>query len=59
MKEFVKKSRLSVKFGNYKDFFRIVFVEGEEEKFKLVLKTDDARAFAETILSRVKLAEKV
>lgn len=57
MKEFVQTSRLSVKFGNYKDFFKIVFVEGGEEKYKLILKTDDARDFAETILNRVRLAE--
>lgn len=57
MKEFVQTSRLSVKFGNYKDFLRIVFIEGGEEKYKLVLKTDGARYFAETILSRVQLAE--
>lgn len=57
MKKFVQTGRLSVKFGNYKDFFRIVFIEGGEEKYKLVLKTDDARDFAETILSRVQLAE--
>lgn len=57
MKEFVQTSLLSVKFGNYKDFFKIVFVEGGEEKYKLILKTDDARDFAETILNRVQLAE--
>lgn len=57
MKKFVQTGRLSVKFGNYKDFFRIVFIEGGEEKYKFVLKTDDARDFAETILNRVQLAE--
>lgn len=57
MKKFVQTSRLSVKFGNYKDFFKIVFVEGGEEKYKLILKIDDARDFAETILNRVRLAE--
>lgn len=57
MKKFVQTGRLSVKFGNYEGFFRIVFVEGGEEKYKLVLKIDDARDFAETILSRVQLAE--
>lgn len=57
MKKFVKTSRLSVKFGNYKDFFRIVFVEGGEEKYQLILKTDDVKDFAMTILSRVQLAE--
>lgn len=57
MKEFVKTGRLTVKFGNCEGFVRIVFVEGGEEKYKLILKTDDARDFAETILSRVQLAE--
>lgn len=57
MKKFVETGRLTVKFGNYEDFVRIVFREDGEEKYKLILKTDDARYFAETILSRVQLAE--
>lgn len=57
MKKFVETGRLTVKFGNYEDFVRIVFREDGEEKYKLILKTDDARDFAETILSRVQLAE--
>ena len=57
MKKFVETSRLTVKFGNCEGFFRIVFCEDGEEKYKLILKADDARDFAETILSRVQLAE--
>lgn len=57
MKKFVETGRLTVEFGNYEDFVRIVFREDGEEKYKLILKTDDARDFAETILSRVQLAE--
>ena len=57
MKKFVETSRLTVKFGNCESFVSIVFCEDGEEKYKLILKADDARDFAETILSRVQLAE--
>lgn len=57
MKKFVQTGRVSVRFGNRAGYVSIVFLEGGEEKYQLILKTDDARDFAETILSRVQLAE--
>ncbi len=57
MKKFVETGRLTVKFRNCEGFVSIVFCEDGEEKYKLILKADDARDFAETILNRVRLAE--
>lgn len=57
MKKFVETGRLTVKFGNCEGFVSIVFREDGEEKYKLILKTDDAKDFAIAILSRVQLAE--
>ena len=57
MKKFVKTGLVSVRLGNRVGYVSIVFLEGGEEKYKLILKTDDAKDFAIAILSRVQLAE--
>lgn len=57
MKKFVQTGRVSVRLGNRVGYVSIVFLEGGEEKYKLILKTDDAKDFAIAILSRIQLAE--
>lgn len=57
MKKFVQTGRVTVRLGNRAGYVSVVFVEDGEEKYKLVLKTDDAKDFAISILSRVQLAE--
>lgn len=57
MKKFVQTGRVSVRLGNRAGYVSVVFLEGGEEKYQLILKTDDAKDFAIAILSRVQLAE--